>query len=100
MDEPRIHIQCIDPNCDRPAIDGRFCAGHRSRHKTGSRRVGPIQTAIRLIDEPVITCPDELLPLAGQCAENDAKAILRLIWPHFLEARLAGLEPFSLDAAS
>lgn len=47
-----------------------------------------------------MSCPDSLLPLAAACADNDAKAIVRLIWPHFLEASLAGFEPFTLDEAS
>jgi hypothetical protein len=50
-------------------------------------------------DEPHTACPPDLLDLAGRCADNDARAIVRALWPHLLEASLAGLEPFTLEAS-
>jgi hypothetical protein len=46
-----------------------------------------------------MACPPDLLDLAGRCADNDARAIVRALWPHLLEASLAGLEPFTLEAS-
>jgi hypothetical protein len=60
----------------------------------------PVNHTEVLIDEVFMVCPDSLLPLVDACGENDARAILRAIWPHLLEASLAGLEPFTLDEAS
>jgi hypothetical protein len=97
MDEPRI---CGDPDCDRPVQAHGLCQGHARRLETGSTKTGPLNTAELHIDEPHIACPADLLPLADAIAEIDARAILRVIWPHLLEASLAGLEPFTLGEAS
>ncbi len=95
-DDPRT---CTHPGCDRPSYGG-LCPGHAARKYAGSSRTGPIQTAKVVSDEPHMACPDGLLPLADWCADLDAKAIVRAIWPHLLEASLAGLAPFTLEAAS
>lgn len=87
---------CTYPGCDRPVNSRDLCLGHYTRLKDGSTLAGPIQTAEILVAEPVMPCPDNLLWQAAACADLDAKAIVRLIWPHFLEASLAHLEPFTL----
>lgn len=92
---------CSQPGCDRPHDSHGLCAAHRWRAKTGSSLTGPICTAAVHVDDDVyMPCPDALLELAGQCAENDARAIVRTLWPHLLEASLAGVEPFTLDEAA
>lgn len=57
-------------------------------------------TEVLVGDILFVPCPPDLLELAGQCADLDARAIVRALWPHILEASLAGIEPFSLGAAS
>jgi hypothetical protein len=54
-------------------------------------------TRICSTDEPLLACPDLLLPLAGAVADLDARAIVRAMWPHLIEASLAGVEPFTLE---
>ena len=91
---------CSHPDCDRSVYGQGLCSGHHARIRDGSTKTGPLNAAEVLVDEPHMPCPETLLPLANWCAENDARAILRLIWPHLLEASLAGVEPFTLEAAS
>lgn len=91
---------CADPDCDRPVEAHGLCRGHHRRLETGSTKTGPLNTAELHTDEPHMACPAELLDLAGMCADNDARLIVRAIWPHLLEASLAGVNPFTLDEAS
>ena len=91
---------CSDPDCDRPVRRQGMCLGHYTRVRDGSTKTGPVATAEVLADEPHMPCPEQLLALAGWCADLDAKAIVRALWPHLLEASLAGLEPFTLEAAT
>jgi hypothetical protein len=95
MTEPRI---CSDPDCDRPNYGGGLCHGHWERHRSGSTLTGPIATKRSVVgDDVFMPCPDQLLDLAGAVADLDARAIVRGLWSHLLEASLAGLEPFTLQ---
>jgi hypothetical protein len=87
---------CSEAGCGRPVHGRGLCAAHYKRLSEGRGTTGPIQTAEKLTDQPHIACPSQLLHLAGQAADLDARAIVRIIWPHLLEAALAGLDPFTL----
>ena len=89
---------CTEPGCDHPIHAHGLCAGHHRRLETGSTKTGPLNTAELLTDEAHIACPPGLLELAARCADLDAQAIIRTIWPHLLEASFAGIEPFTLEA--
>lgn len=87
---------CAEPGCDRTVYANHRCRAHHERIRAGRPITGPITTdPVVLGDDVFMACPDSLLPLAGQVAEFDARHILRTIWPHFLEASLAGVEPFT-----
>jgi len=94
-DRPRT---CTEPGCARPRYSQDLCQGHWHRAKVGSTLAGPIGADATA--GVVMACPDSLLELADACVDNDARAIVRLIWPHLLEASFAGLQPFTLEAAS
>lgn len=90
---------CSQPDCDRPRYGGGLCSAHWYRAKTGSSLTGPIRTdPVHIGDDVFMPCPDTLLELAGWCADLDARAIVRTLWPHFLEASFAGVEAFTLEA--
>lgn len=89
---------CSDPDCDRPHYGLGLCRAHYRRRRRGSHLTGPIGSATTLDpngDDVFMPCPATLLDLAGWCADNDARIITRVLWPHLLEASLAGLEPFT-----
>jgi hypothetical protein len=52
-----------------------------------------------LSDYPVLVCPPGFLDRVAAAVDADARAIVRTIWPHLLEASLAGLTPFTLEPA-
>jgi len=88
---------CTEPGCERPHHALGLCIAHWRRARRDSTLTGPIgSAAVCIADDVFMPCPDTLLELAGRCAENDARAIVRLLWPHLLEASLAGVEPFTL----
>lgn len=90
---------CSEPDCDRPIERSGLCVGHSGRQRNGSSKTGPISAAQILTDEPHAPCPPGALELAAAVAELDAQAILRaIIWPHILEASIAGTERFALEA--
>jgi hypothetical protein len=89
--------RCSTQGCDRPASVRGLCKGHYRRLLEGSQKTGPIGTAVVLNDGIYMPCPGSCLELAAACAELDAQAIVRAIWPHLLEASLVGLEPFTLQ---
>jgi hypothetical protein len=91
--------RCSEPGCDRPVRSHGLCVGHYHRLTNGSPKTGPISQAAVLTDEPHMPCPTGCLELAAACADLDARAIVRAIWPHFLEAHLAGRQPFTLEPA-
>jgi hypothetical protein len=91
---------CSEPDCDHPIRGRGLCTGHLDRVRRGSSKTGPLNAAELLADDPHIECPPGLLDLAGQCADLDARNIARVLWPHLLEASLAGVEPFTLEATS
>lgn len=91
---------CAELDCTEPVYAKALCRRHydqrlRRRHSDGSVNQAEIVT-----DDAFMVCPDSLLALAGACADIDAKAIVRLLWPHLLEASMAGVEPFTLTEAS
>lgn len=89
--------RCSEPGCGRPVNSHGLCAPHDARRLRGSPVSGPIGTPeIRGGDIDVyMPCPAGLLDLSGACADLDARAIVRVLWPHLLEASLAGVEPFT-----
>lgn len=91
---------CSEPGCGRPVHASGLCAGHDRRRRHDSQKTGPIgSVAVHLADDVFMPCPDTLLDLAGRAADLDARNIVRALWPHLLEASLAGLEPFTLEAS-
>lgn len=44
-------------------------------------------------------CHTSAATFAARVAALDAAALVRAVWPHILEAALAGLEPFTLEVA-
>lgn len=90
---------CSHPDCDRPAQRQGMCYGHYARVRDGSTKTGPVSAAEVLVDDVFMPCPETLLDLAGWCADLDARAIVRALWPHLLEASFAGVEPFTLEAS-
>lgn len=95
---PRPPRPCSDPDCDRPARCKGLCVMHYNRARYGKQKAAtpPPPSAAELVPL-VLPCPDDLVPIVTAAADIDARAIVRLIWPHLLEAHLAGLEPFTLE---
>ncbi len=101
MAETRILV-CSEPGCTRPAEIRGLCTRHYQRDYRHRRRIndGPIHHQGRpaIIGDDVYTpCPPDSLGLAAAIADIDARAIVRTIWPHLLEAHLAGRQPFTLE---
>jgi hypothetical protein len=74
---PRL---CEITGCDRPHFGKGLCQGHWTRLRNGSTKTGPLGTADVLTDDVYMPCPDSLLGLAAQAAENDARAVFMLLW--------------------
>lgn len=119
-DPDRHPPRCIKAGCDRVIYARDLCRPHWAEMRADIHRQRELERQapqpvtlptsepdadVHLDDvEPlqplVVYCPNDLLGLVAACADLDAKAIVRAIWPHFLEAILAGLEPFTLDETS
>jgi hypothetical protein len=94
-----IH-RCSEPGCDRSVNSKGLCKPHYERQRLARyRKVGAVNQAAVLTDEVHAPCPPGCLDLAAACADLDAQAIVRTIWPHFLEAGFASLQPFTLEPA-
>lgn len=101
MDEPST---CGAPGCDRRTDTLGLCTTHyqadykrRRRANNGEPLTGTSTDPVPFGDELAMACPASLLPLAAAVADIDAITIVRAIWPHFLEAHLAGVHPFTLE---
>lgn len=101
---------CSEPGCDEPQVAHGLCRAHyaieyrrRRRANDGQRLTNNRYTAPcprsghPAGDDVFMPCPDTLLELAGQAAELDARAIVRALWPHLLDASIAGVEAFTLE---
>lgn len=102
---------CALTDCPRDVYADGLCRQHWVAGGPDRRPLAPQATVptsetdadlddLEPLQPLVVYCPNDLLGLVAACVDNDAKAILRLIWPHFLEARLAGVEAFTLAPAS
>jgi len=99
VSRPRAQGPCAEPDCGQDVVAKGLCNRHYRRMRAEAKAaVEPlVVTSGTNIDEFVLVCPTSLLPVVAAAAELDARAIVRLIWPHLLEAHLAGVEPFTLE---
>lgn len=88
--------ECAEPGCTRQDLNAKGLC-HRCYQRDRRRRKGRVNEAKVFTDEVFMACPDQLLALADAISEIDARNIVRLIWPHLLEASLAGIEPFTIE---
>ena len=89
---------CSEPHCPRPVMARGLCKAHYERQRL--RKIEAAGWAARrredAADEPHTACPPGCVPLAAAVADLDARAIVRAMWPHVLEASIAGVGPFTL----
>lgn len=103
MSRPRVQGPCSEPGCDRDVLAKGLCNRHYRRMRAEAAKVAdpgsePVQVAYEsAADGFVVHCPNSLVPLVAAVVDLDARGIVRLIWPHLLEAYLAGVEPFTLE---
>lgn len=85
---------CTEYVCNNPELARGLCRKHYDRHRAQGRQGRRTRTQsgnTRAGGPLVIICPDDLIPLVGQCAENDARAIFRVLWKTIGEWHLQGL---------
>jgi hypothetical protein len=103
--------RCTESGCTYGAVARGLCGIHYNRRRRAGtlpplaprperpRPARPnIAAGVPVGDELLVVCPNPLVPLVAAAVDLDAKAIVRAIWPHLLEASFAGVEPFTLKA--
>ena len=99
MGRPPSTRMCAVDGCDLKHFAKGFCQKHYKSNYLFRRKTHDVGAAEVLVDDIFMACPERFEDVVERAVALDAEAILRVIWPHLLEAQLAGVQPFTTDVA-